>query len=758
MKLGKIEKYLVLALILAGIIVRLYVFRIGGIEYFKYIGDYEVVEIGKNLAKTGVFGLVEGIPDSFRPPLYSTLIGVVYKIFEENYYIIIVCLQILCNAVTNLFIFLIAFKLFNGTVGIIATALSAFYPYSVHHDLTIIHTPLFTTLLVLTVYFILLFEESATIKHAFFVSLFATLSAYCRSESIIIIPITLIYFILKFRSNYKKALKYCGSLVLFTSLLLLPWTIRNFIIHKSLVIIATNRGYAMWLGNNTSTLKYYKKGVSPEEIVWCKEDSEAYRIYQKAYKLDNRLGRKSDNYFLKKSFEFIKTHRHEFIELMFYKFITFWGPKNFPSRSFVFDKWNTDFYLIGAKNLHLYYSLVLITAIIGIFLSRKFFKKLLFIYLIMFLNTLLYLFFIASTRFRAPFDSFTFILSAYGIYKIVPALLILINSNLKDGNYKPLIALIIISGILIRLYCLYIGEVEYFKVIGDNEYFAIGRNLVETGVYGIQSGKPDAFRPPLYPLIIGVIYKLFKENYFIFVVILQIFVNALTNYFIFLIGTLIFNKNMALIPTVLHAFYPYIIYHDLTLIDTPLFTFLLVLIFFYVIKNIDHFNFYNCLILPFLFSISTFLRSDSILIFFCFVVYLLFKTYPNIKSFLKFSTVIVLLYTLFLFPWVFRNYKLFNGLSTFISTQDGYAFWVCNNNETLRYCKNGIYPEEMIWVNPQPTVYIKAKELDGGYGIKSRNLYYNEGFKFLINNKKQFLLKFLHNLKNFWSPKNFPYS
>lgn len=89
----------------------------------------------------------------------------------------------------------------------------------------------------------------------------------------------------------------------------------------------------------------------------------------------------------------------------------------------------------------------------------------------------------------------------------------LVSAILRADERKPLginryASFLIVSGCALR----FVLSFWYIDFSDPKlwEFGVIARNLVETGVYSyLGPGTPSAFIPPAYPLVIGLMYKVF---------------------------------------------------------------------------------------------------------------------------------------------------------------------------------------------------------------------------------------------------------
>ncbi len=106
---------------------------------------------------------------------------------------------------------------------------------------------------------------------------------------------------------------------------------------------------------------------------------------------------------------------------------------------------------------------------------------------------------------------------------------------------------------------------------GSEAYDAYALNLLKTGVYGREAGVPDAMIPPLYSYALAVVYGLFGRGYWqvgLFHTLLDLASVAL----LYGIARRLFHGErglwIGLLGGAFTACYPYLVFQNLTLIDT----------------------------------------------------------------------------------------------------------------------------------------------------------------------------------------------
>lgn len=121
-------------------------------------------------------------------------------------------------------------------------------------------------------------------------------------------------------------------------------------------------------------------------------------------------------------------------------------------------------------------------------------------------------------------------------------------------------------------------ELEGNAIHGSEAYDEYALNLLDTGVYGREAGEPDAAIPPLYSYVLAVVYGIFGRG-FIQVGLLHTLFDVLSIIMLYHIARLLFKQGnlwgapagewVGALSGLMFALYPYLVFQNLTLIDTP---------------------------------------------------------------------------------------------------------------------------------------------------------------------------------------------
>lgn len=183
----------------------------------------------------------------------------------------------------------------------------------------------------------------------------------------------------------------------------------------------------------------------------------------------------------------------------------------------------------------------------------------------------------------------------------------------------------------------------------------------------------DPKRPPVYPIFMAGIYKLFGQENFLAIKVAQAFVSALTCLLFYAVAYLLFGPTSALWSGWLTAFYPpLIIYSEILVSETIFIALLYGFLFLWLFaKQQSAPILYGCA--GFLLGLANLCRGTILFFPLILLLFLPFlKKFGNEKN----SNVLILVSINFLViaPWTWRNYQVYGG---FIPTASGGAeqFW-----------------------------------------------------------------------------------
>ena len=365
------------------------------------VWEYDTIALNIIQQKGYSFNHLNATYHSYVYPVYPFLTALSHLITGRNYFALEI-FQIILSAAACYFIYLIAKLIFNQKVGLLSSFLVALHPglivYSTKlHELTLV-------VLFLTVIFWLIASlDYSKVYNNIFIGILIGIGVLTRPTFVFFLPVYFLYIWLHSK-RFKYALKAIAAVTLFLILIILPWTIRNYQIHKRWIFITTNSAEHFWRGNNPAA-----SGSALTEDGYSIIEKAPSEFKEKIYKMTEI---EQYDFFYKEAYRFIGSNPVFFIKLVLRKFFYFcWFS---PQVGLMYPGlWKIVY--------RAYYGILFFTFILGLYASL--FKEKLginraavvsmsfFLFLTLLLHTVYYV----EIRHRWAIEPFMLIFSAFGL-------------------------------------------------------------------------------------------------------------------------------------------------------------------------------------------------------------------------------------------------------------------------------------------------------------------------------------------------------
>ncbi len=401
-------------------------------------GSVAYDEYALNLLETGVYGREPGIPDAGLPPLYSTLLALIYGVFGRHY-IAVAAAHILLDTLSIALLYDICRRLFTesgDTIGALAGLFFALYPYLIFQNLTLNDTALWILLLHLFVWLLVHLRERETLdRHTVLIALAAGAVLGLSTLARALLPPLALLAVIWFRLhlNWRESLLRLLPVAIVSVLALLPWIARGQQIYGGFVPIALNSGENIYQGNNPWTAAVFRAGYDAQ---WLPPPLDAPP-------LDDPLAR--NNHLTNAGWSYLRERPERIPELLWVKLGVYWNVNVTPinnlrqgERLAIDDKgavvivsgegshigvtaanaaYQDDslFNVIGRRVHILYFGGLWLLAIMGVWLSRRQWRALSLLVFVQISQTAMYLLFHPSTRYRSPTDPLLLVFSAVAV-------------------------------------------------------------------------------------------------------------------------------------------------------------------------------------------------------------------------------------------------------------------------------------------------------------------------------------------------------
>ena len=272
-------------ILLAGLILRLsYLFEFRQTPFFNariLVGlDQRTWDgMGTNIAERP--WIADGQP-FYQAPGYAYFLAAVYTVFGVHNYLAVGIFQAVLNLIGAYLLFLLGCRLWNRRVGLLSAALYAFYRPFIYYSATLLIDSFILFTNILCLYLVYWTMERVQVKHRWF------LTGLCFGLATITKPTVLLFLFFSFlfviaslrkqawQSRPSLKLLPAGALFFLLGFLLfvLPVTVRNSLLAKKFVTVATYGTINWQIGNSADSigLFYYPKGplLSPKSMAFWK--------------------------------------------------------------------------------------------------------------------------------------------------------------------------------------------------------------------------------------------------------------------------------------------------------------------------------------------------------------------------------------------------------------------------------------------------------------------------------------------------------
>ena len=399
----------------------------------------------------------------FRAPFYPYFLGTVYKLFGHNYFIPRL-IQHLIGSLSVILIYFLARKLFNRKVAILSVILSSIYGVLIYYEDELLLDFLLTFFGVLLILLLHRTEDNPGKSKFFLAGLVTSLFAITRPNILVFIPFVLVWILLLLKIELKRKIVFSLFFLIGLFVLILPITVRNYLVGKDLVLISSQGGINFYIGNNPQA-----DGTSaflpPYGDDWEYQDA-VYEVQRSIGKIP-RPSEVSDHY-LKKGIDFIIHSPRKFLSLFLKKTYLFWNSFEISNNQdiYFFRQYSSlirilpvGFWIIGPLSL------------VGILLSLKSWKKYFLVLTFVLSYSFSVLLFFVNSRFRLPVLPFLIVFSSFALIQLF--------EYLKGSSFKKLF---LSMALLVLFFFFYNSNLYHLdKTNFAQSYFSLGNLFLKKG-------------------------------------------------------------------------------------------------------------------------------------------------------------------------------------------------------------------------------------------------------------------------------------
>ncbi len=344
----------------------------------------------------------------FQAPLYGYFLGLVYKVFGHDYFRARL-IQLLVGSLNCVLVYILGRALFSRAVGAIASLVASLYGVLFFFEAELL-SPVLVVFLSLSLILLLLWSLKIPAGWRLgLCGLVAGLLIVAYPQLFFFLPAALFWILWSFRRKLKtrSLAAYAGLFCLGTALVVSTVTLRNYAVGRDFVLVSSNGGLNLYLGNNPDY----------DRTVGMRPGLEWEELNLEAKKLGLSKPSEKSAYFSSMAFRFMREDPADFLLLLVRKAQLYWKSDEMMRNQeiYPFRRYSSllQSLLWKRPGLGIPFGLLAPFSLLGIGLSfarwREFLLPLLFIGA-QFLATIT--FFVAS-RYRVPAIPFLILFAAF---------------------------------------------------------------------------------------------------------------------------------------------------------------------------------------------------------------------------------------------------------------------------------------------------------------------------------------------------------
>jgi Flp pilus assembly protein TadD len=262
----------------------------------------------------------------FMGPLYPYFLGLVYFVIGHNM-LGAAAIQLLIGAVSIVLVFLIAKKIAGNVIAATSALILAFYGPLTFYDGLLLPEVLGVFANLAWLYLLVRQRADFRARGFLLAGILLGFSVLGRATALLFVVAVGVWLLWVMRVRLARALVYLGALLLGISLVVVPVTVRNYVVSRDFVLVTSNGGLNFYLGNNESATGLYDTGAARElRAVGGDVESDWTGRHQAEVETGRRLKPSEvSGYWFGKGIAFVREHPARFISLTLRKCLLFWN-------------------------------------------------------------------------------------------------------------------------------------------------------------------------------------------------------------------------------------------------------------------------------------------------------------------------------------------------------------------------------------------------------------------------------------------------
>jgi hypothetical protein len=403
--------FITISAFIARMVVLIYSWQVTRIPatYFLPYG-YELGHVAKSIAAGQGFSsplrFVETGPTVWFTPIYPYLIAGIFKIwgiYTNASKLVIMTLNCAFATLTVIPIYGSAERTFGKNVAVGASWAWVFLPTALFFPITWIWDTAMAALFLALIFWatLVVAEKKTVLPWIGYGALWAT-GVLVNPSLLSLLPFLAGWAVWQARRSSTQWPKFAAATLLIFALGLVPWTVRNYRVFGKMIVLRSNFGLELWLGNNPNVPDTWAPWMHPNDNL---DEAIKYKnMGEIAYMAEKQ----------QEAFLFMRTHPADTLNFMYRRFVENWlAISDSPT-----DFWaNTPLYIKAFFILNVLLSL---STLLGVLFAYRFRHPQAFPYaMVPLIFPIIFYVTHASLRYRFPMDPIMMILSTYGVLSVI---------------------------------------------------------------------------------------------------------------------------------------------------------------------------------------------------------------------------------------------------------------------------------------------------------------------------------------------------
>jgi len=310
------------------------------------------------------------------------------------------------------------------------------------------------------------------------------------------------------------------------------------------------------------------------------------------------------------------------------------------------------------------------------------------------------------------------------------------------------IFILLSAALAIRLAVFAVGIDKNLYYPDEAEYLELAKNIYNGDGFSYK-GEPTSFRPPGFPFLMAVVFRLFDTTSPVAARGLQMLLSLLTVGVIYLVGRDGWGERTGLAAAGIFAFYPSLVGFNNIILTEPGFLLCVSLACWAMVRYLKNPNAWQVGGAGVALGLGALIRDT---LFYSGPVTTLFLIGLAIKE-RRFRWTHVAAFAggflLSILPWCIRNSQL-HGEMAMISTVGGITFYLCNNEDAPLIRTPPIFFEKPLFQTEGYYYESLMPELNGLSEPAKQNIVVRKGLEYMLANPGATFIRMLGRLVDFW--------